>query len=60
MHSEILAKTIIQLVWKPVIKFDQLIATLQCCYQQPSSDLTNLKQVVQDVLPAEACAIEFI
>jgi hypothetical protein len=50
----------IKLVGTPVMKFDQLIATLQCCYQQPPSDLANLKQVVQDVLPAEACAIEFI
>ena len=42
------------------MKFDQLITTLKCCYQQPPSDLANLKQVVQDVLPAEACPIEFI
>ena len=42
------------------MKFDHLITTLKCCYQQPLSDLANLKEVVQDVLPAEACAIEFI
>jgi len=58
MHSEILTNRIIQLGGTHVIKFDHLITTLKCCYQQPLSDLANLKQVVQDVLEAEACAIE--
>jgi len=60
MHSEILTNRIIHIVGTHVMKFDHLITTLKCCYQQPISDLANLKQVVQDVLPAEACAIEFI
>ena len=60
MHSDILANRIIQLVGTHVMKFDHTITTLKCCYQQPPSDLANLKQVVQDVLPAEAWAIEFI
>ncbi len=60
MHSDILANRIIQLNGTHVMKFDQPITTLKYCYQQPPSDLANLKQVVQDVLPAEACTIEFI
>ncbi len=60
MHSEILTNRIIQLVGTHVMKFDHLITTLKCGYQQPLSDLANLKQVVQDVMPAEVCAIEFI
>jgi uncharacterized protein YqfB (UPF0267 family) len=60
MHSELLANTMIQIVGTPVMKLDQLISTLKCCYQQPPSNLTNLKQVVQDILPGEVCVIEFI
>lgn len=58
MHAEILANRIIQLGGTPVMQFDKLIATAKCGYKEPPSDPANLKQVVQDVLEAEACAIE--
>ena len=58
MHAEILANRIIQLGGTPVMQFDKLIATAKYGYKELPSDPANLKQVVQDVLEAEACAIE--
>jgi bacterioferritin len=57
-HAETLANRIIQLGGTPVMQFDQLTATAKCGFKEPPSDPANLKQVVQDVLAAEACAIE--
>lgn len=39
------------------MQFDQLIQNSGCGYKAPPSDPSNLKQVIQDVLEAEACAI---
>jgi bacterioferritin len=57
-HAETLANRIIQLGGTPVMQFDQLTATAKCGFKEPPSDPANLKQVVQDVLAAEGCAIE--
>ena len=57
-HAETLANRIIQLGGTPVMQFDQLTATAKCGFKEPPSDPANLKQVVQDVLAAEACAIQ--
>src|SRR4051812_16920236 len=57
-HAEKLANRIIQLVGTPTMQFDQLISRSGCGYKAPPSDPSNLKQVIQDVLGAEACAIE--
>ena len=57
-HAETLANRIIQLGGTPVMQFDQLTATAKCGFKEPPSDPANLKQVIQDVLAAEACAIE--
>ena len=57
-HAETLANRIIQLGGTPVMQFDQLTATSKCGFKEPPSDPANLKQVIKDVLDAEACAIE--
>ena len=57
-HAEKLANRIIQLGGTPTMQFDQLISSSGCGYKAPPSDPSNLKQVIQDVLDAEACAIE--
>ena len=40
------------------MQFDQLISSSRCGYNAPPSDPSNLKQVIQDILGAEACVIE--
>ena len=57
-HAETLANRIIQLGGTPVMQFDQLTATAKCGFKEPPSDPADLKQVIKDVLDAEACAIE--
>ena len=57
-HAETLANRIIQLGGTPVMQFDQLIATAKCGFKEPPSNPADLKQVIKDVLDAEACAIE--
>lgn len=57
-HAEKLANRIIQLGGTPVMQFEQLVLSSGCGYKSPPSDPSNLKQVIQDVLEAEACAIE--
>ena len=57
-HAETLANRIIQLGGTPVMQFDQLTATAKCGFKEPPSNPADLKQVIQDVLAAEACAIE--
>ncbi|MGD0477638.1 MAG: ferritin-like domain-containing protein [Nitrososphaerales archaeon] len=58
-HAKKLAGRIIQLGGTPVMHPSQLIEKCGCGYKEPPKDPTNLKQVIQDVLAAEACAIEF-
>jgi bacterioferritin len=57
-HAEKLVNRIIQLGGTPTMQFDQLISSSGCGYNAPPSDPSNLKQVIQDVLDAETCAIE--
>jgi bacterioferritin len=58
-HAKKLAERIIQLGGTPVMHPSQLIEKCGCGYKEPPKDPTDLKQVIQDVLHAEACAIEF-
>jgi bacterioferritin len=58
LHAEKLANRIIQLGGTPIMQFDQLTQISACGYKAPPSDPSNIKQVIQDVLDAEACAIE--
>ena len=57
-HAEKIAKRIIQLGGTPTMDPGKLLQISGCGYKQPPSDPTDLKQVIQDVLDAEACAIE--
>jgi bacterioferritin len=57
-HAEKIANRIIQLGGTPIMDPGKLLQTSGCGYKQPPSDPNNLKQVIQDVLDAEACAIE--
>jgi bacterioferritin len=57
-YAEKLANRIIHLGGTPILQFDQLISISGCGYKAPPSDPSNLKQVIQDILDAEACAIE--
>lgn len=58
-HAERAAERIIQLGGRPVMHPAQLIEKSGCWYRQLPEDPTDLKTVIQDVLDAEACAIEF-
>jgi ferritin-like protein len=40
------------------MQFDQLTATAKCGFKEPPSNPADFKQVIKDVLDAEACAIE--
>jgi len=57
-HVEKIANRIIQLGGTPIMDPGKLLQTSGCGYKQPPSDPNNLKQVIQDVLESEACAIE--
>jgi bacterioferritin len=58
-HAGRAAERIIQLGGTPVMHPSQLLERAGCGYKQPPDDPTDLKRVIQDVLDAEACAIEF-
>ncbi len=58
-HAKKLAERIIQLGGELVMHPSQLLEKGGCGYKEPPRDPTDLKQVIQDVLSAEACAIEF-
>lgn len=58
-HAEKLAQRIIQLGGEPVLDFAKLLETSGCGYIAPPKDPTNIKQLVEDVLKSEACAIRF-
>lgn len=57
-HAERIANRIIQLDGTPTMNPGKLLENSGCGYKEPPNDSTNLKQVIQDVLDAEACAIE--
>ncbi|MGA7897363.1 MAG: ferritin-like domain-containing protein [Nitrososphaeraceae archaeon] len=49
---------IMQLGGTPIMDPSKLLQISGCGYKEPPSDPNNLKQVIQEVLDAEACAIE--
>jgi bacterioferritin len=57
-HAEKIANRIIQLGGTPIMNPGKLLEISGCGYKQPPGDPNNLKQVIQDVLESEACAIE--
>ena len=59
LHAEKFANRIIELGGEPVMDFDKLLDAGQCGYRAPPKKQNNLKQVIQDVIAAERCAIEF-
>ena len=58
MHAEKLGNRIIQLGGTPVMNPNKLLEVSGCGYKEPPTDAANLKQVIEIVLEAEACAIE--
>ena len=58
-HAEKLARRIMQLGGKPILNFDELLKKSGCGYIPPPEDPTNLKQVIENVLKSERCAIQF-
>ena len=58
MHAERLGNRIIQLGGTPVMNPNRLLEVAGCGYKEPPTDAANLKQVIEIVLEAEACAIE--
>lgn len=58
-HAEQLANRIIQIGGTPVMHPSKLLEVSGCGYKEPPRDPTDLKQVIQNVLDSEACAIEF-
>jgi bacterioferritin len=58
MHAERLGNRIIQLGGTPVMNPNKLVEVSGCGYKEPPTDAANLKQVIEIVLEAEACAIE--
>jgi bacterioferritin len=57
-HADKLAQRIMQLGGAPVMNPTKLVESAGCGYTEPPKDPTDLKQVIQDVIAAEACAIE--
>lgn len=57
-HADELADRIIELGGRPPTNPDQWEKTRNCKYFEPPEDPSNLRQVIQSVLEAEACAIE--
>jgi len=58
-HAGKLAGRILQLGGKPVMNPAKLLEVCGCGYKEPPKDPANIKQVIRDVLEAEACAISF-
>jgi bacterioferritin len=58
-HAKKLGERIMQLGGVPVMHPSKLLETCGCGYKEPPKDPTNLRQVIEDVLAAEACAVEF-
>jgi bacterioferritin len=56
-HGQRIANRIIQLGGTPTMNPGKLLETSGCGYKEPPSDPKDLKQVIQDVLDAEVCAI---
>lgn len=58
-HAGKIAERILQLGGRPVAHPAQLLKQCGCGFKEPPSNPANLRQVINDVLVAEACAIEF-
>lgn len=58
-HAGVLADRIKQLGGEPVMHPNKLLEKAGCGYKEPPKDPTDLKKVIEDVLAAEACAIEY-
>jgi bacterioferritin len=57
-HADELADRIAQLNGTPITNPNQFGKLCKCNFIEPPKDPSNLKQIVKDVLMAEACAIE--
>ena len=58
-HAAKIADRIIQLGGRPAAHPAALLKASGCGFKEPPSRRTNLRQVIKDVLEAEACAIDF-
>jgi len=58
-HAGKIAERILQLGGRPVAHPAQLLKSCGCGFKEPPRERADLKQVIRDVLEAEACAIEF-
>ena len=59
LHAERFANRIMELGGEPVMDFARLTEVGGCGYIRPPEDQGNLRQVIEDVIAAERCAIEF-
>lgn len=59
MHAERFANRIMELGGEPVMDFSRLPEVGGCGYKAPPKEQSDLKQVIQDVIDAERCAIDF-
>ncbi|MBI2185392.1 MAG: ferritin [Thaumarchaeota archaeon] len=57
-HAEKIGNRILELGGTPVSRPDKLVHASGCGYIDPPKDKTDLKQIIQDTLKAERCAIE--
>jgi bacterioferritin len=58
-HAGKIAERIVQLGGTPIMHPANLVDQSGCGYKEPPKEATDLKRVIQDVLEAEACAIDF-
>ena len=59
MHAERFANRIMELGGEPEMDFANLPKVGGCGYKAPPKEQSNLKQVIQDVIDAERCAVDF-
>lgn len=59
LHAEKFANRIMELGGEPVMDFTKITQVAGCGYKSPPKDQSDLKQVIQDVIDAERCAIDF-
>ncbi|MGI9567221.1 MAG: ferritin-like domain-containing protein [Nitrosopumilus sp.] len=59
MRAERCANRIMELGEEPVMNFTELPEVGGCGYKAPPKEQSDLKQIIQDVIDAERCAIGF-
>lgn len=59
LHAEKFANRIIELGGQPVMEFSKLSEVGKCGYKAPPKNPNDLKGVIEDVLKAERCAIDY-